>query len=57
MRLKHAKEWVLLKEARAKDNGECRTNGDVDADGDLDCIAVHKKRSLSTNYEDESLNY
>lgn len=57
MRLKHPDVWNSFKETRAKDIGDSKTNEDFEHDDAMDMIEVHKKRSLSTNYEDDTINY
>ena len=57
MRIKHMEHYAQFKATRAKDNGDCNTNGDPDDEIDHDVVEVHKKRSMSTNYDDDTINY
>lgn len=57
MRIKHFEHYAQYKTARAKDNGDCKTDTDPDCEVDHEVVAVHKKRSMSTNYDDDTMHY
>lgn len=57
LKIKHPEHWIMTKQSGLREKVEDKVNYIEHEEFDTEIVEVRKKRSLSTNYEDDTINY